>query len=68
MHQATSARLREIWEEGVEDASCRTQLLSHLNSKLTGRVRCICSASGRFFGKDAKQCDVQINVNKLEYC
>ena len=63
----TSNRLRELWEQGVEEPDEQKQILDSLNSRLKSNIECLCQATVWRFGKDTHSCSVDVNVNEIDF-
>ena len=62
----TCNRLRELWEQGVEQPDMQVQILDGFNSKLKTNVECLCQATVWRFGRENQSCSVDVNVNEID--
>ena len=62
----TASRLRDYWEQGVEDPAKQKYLLSTLNKNFSNVFMCSCSMSLWKKGIKDVNVEVTINVNAVE--
>ena len=64
----TAARMRELWEEGVDHIDKQDELLNELNANMASELTLNCSISLWSYGWKEVRSVLQINVNQLEIC
>ena len=66
LFHVTSANLRQLWEEGVNDEEKQENILEKLNQPLASTWRLSCSAKVWVHTSKQGKARVQVNVNALE--
>ena len=66
LFQCTAVKLRELWDEGVENPDMQDHILRELNRRTDTKVTCYCTANVWSAGLKKVKQDVQVNINALE--
>ena len=66
LFEITAAKMRILWETGVENTEERESILANLNAKLHQEFRLACTASVWSYGTKNVHHELQINVNLVE--
>ena len=66
LFEISAGRLREMWEQGVDDPNQQDSILDVLNKNLEKEVTCMCSTVVRKYGYKTVKTEIQLHVNALE--
>ena len=66
LFQCTAVKLRELWDEGVENPDMQDHILRELNRRTNTKVTCYCTATVWSAALKKVKQEVQANINALE--